>query len=44
MTRNLLRAAKVLVITLAGSNSAASFSPVQHAIEQDMALGGPARL
>ena len=41
MTRNLLRAAKVLVITLAGSNSAASFSPVQHAIEA-MALGGPA--
>jgi hypothetical protein len=41
MTRNLLRAAKVLVITLAGSNSAVSFSPVQHAIEA-MALGGPA--
>ena len=41
MPRNLLRAAKVLVVTLAGSDSAASFSPVQHAIEA-LALGGPA--
>ena len=37
----------MLVITLtvsnlAASEAAASFSPVQHAIEQDMALGGPA--
>jgi hypothetical protein len=41
MARNMLRSAKVLVITLVGSNSTASFSPVQHAIE-DMALSGPA--
>jgi hypothetical protein len=43
ITRQLLTSAKVLVITLAGSNSAVtpSFSPVQHAIEA-MALGGPA--